>query len=228
MNAQTTKITYEERANIENQLKNVTDPEIRKRVSAHLSKAITYSLINSKEYSIYFNAENTTTSKNNTDFTLEENKNKPIEIGKLNGGLYKDQKEKIYFDQCNVFGKEFLIKDKIVKNNWKITKETKKIGTFDCKKATATINGKPIEAWFTDKIAISNGPAIYDGLPGLIIELKTEKTTYVATKVEQLQTNYTFTKPTKGKIVTQKEYDKILEETLNDFKSGNGNVIIGK
>ena len=37
--AQSYTIEYEERANIENQLKNVTDPETRKRVSAHLSKA---------------------------------------------------------------------------------------------------------------------------------------------------------------------------------------------
>lgn len=226
MYSQITKITYEEKANIENQLKNVTDPEIRKRVAAHLSKATVYNLIDKKESSIYFNAENSST-KNEGDFSIED-KNKPIEIGKINGGVYKDFKGKMYYNQCNILGKEFLVVDKILPHQWIITKEVKKIGSFDCKKATATINGQNIEAWFTDKIAISNGPAEYDGLPGLIIELKADKKTYTAIKIEPLKSDYAFVKPTKGKVVSQKEYDKTLAETLNDFKSGNGNITIGK
>jgi GLPGLI family protein len=225
MNSQTIKITYEERANIENQLKNEKDPEIRKMVAQDLSTPIIYNLIISKDQSIYFKQANNAKKKN---ADIDNKGDKTIELGNINGGLYKNYTEKTYLNESNIFGKEFLIKDKIEQNIWKITKETKKIGEYNCKKATTIINGKAIEAWFTDKISISNGPSNFGGLPGLILELKAEMKTYVAIKIEQLQTTYTFVKPSKGKIVTQKVYDKTLEETLNDFKSGNGNLLIGE
>jgi GLPGLI family protein len=221
MHSQTIKVTYEERANIENQLKNVNDPEIRKRVSEHLSKSIDYFLINENKQSIYFQKEK---NSKETDFGLEESKNKLIEVGRKNGVLYKNQGDKTYLNQCNIFGKELLIKDNIQLFDWNISKETKIIGTFECKKATTTVNGKEVEAWFATKLPVSDGPAGYCGLPGLIIELKTEKKTYLATKLEQIKSSYTFVKPIKGKVVTQKQYDKILEEQLNDFKSGNGTM----
>jgi GLPGLI family protein len=223
MNSQTIKVTYEERANIENQLKNVKDPETRKRVSAHLSTPTEYSLINENKQSMYFKKEKGTKE---TNLDLEERKEKIIEVGNANGGLYKNQKEKIYYNQCNVLGKEFLIKDEIPLYNWEFSKEVKNIGDFECKKATATINGKGVEAWFTTKIPISDGPAEYCGLPGLIIELKTETKSYLAIKLEQIKSAYTFSKPTKGKVVTQKQYNLIVEEQINALKSGNGSMLM--
>lgn len=63
--------------------------------------------------------------------------------------------------------------------NGKLQKNKKKIGKFNCYKATATIerensNGKfnqHILAWFTPEIPFNFGPKEYSGLPGLIIEL---------------------------------------------------------
>jgi GLPGLI family protein len=223
MNSQTIKVTYEERANIENQLKNVKDPETRKRVSAHLSTPTEYSLINENKQSMYFKKEKSTKE---TNLDLEEPKEKFIEVGNVNGGLYKNQKDKTYYNQCNILGKEFLIKDVMPSYDWEFTKEVKNIGDFECKKATAIINGKGVEAWFATKIPISDGPAEYCGLPGLIIELKTEKKSYLAIKLEQVKSAYTFVKPNKGKVVTQKQYNLILEEQLNALKSGNGTMLM--
>ena len=54
---------------------------------------------------------------------------------------------------------------------WKINDETKKIGDFICQKATLNYGGRNWTAWFTAKIPVSDGPYIFSGLPGLIIDI---------------------------------------------------------
>ncbi|MGF1534184.1 MAG: GLPGLI family protein [Bernardetiaceae bacterium] len=57
--------------------------------------------------------------------------------------------------------------------DWKIHKETKKLGNFICQKATTSSEGKTVTAWFARAIPVSGGPAGYWGLPGFILELYT-------------------------------------------------------
>ena len=68
------------------------------------------------------------------------------------------------------FKEVFYINDSIVNINWKITKETKKIGKFNCKKATTNFRGRKYIAWYTIDIPVSYGPWKLQGLPGLILE----------------------------------------------------------
>lgn len=60
-------------------------------------------------------------------------------------------------------------------NNWKIENEVKNINGFNCQKATINTYGRNFIAWFTNEIAISEGPYKFKGLPGLIIELYDDK-----------------------------------------------------
>lgn len=53
------------------------------------------------------------------------------------GKLYKNVQEGTYADEREVFGKMFLIKDSLKTLDWKLTGETKKIGNYNCFKATA-------------------------------------------------------------------------------------------
>lgn len=68
----------------------------------------------------------------------------------------------------------YLVSDNppVIKWNLKY-KETKKIGKYLCKKATAVFRGTDIEAYYTTEIPISVGPFKFKGLPGLILEVKT-------------------------------------------------------
>ena len=66
--------------------------------------------------------------------------------------------------------KMFYVKENYVKLNWKITNETKKIGSFTCKKATTSFKGRNYIAWFTSEIPVTYGPWKLNGLPGLILE----------------------------------------------------------
>lgn len=58
------------------------------------------------------------------------------------------------------------------KIDWEITEEIKRIGNYDCIKATAILNGRDFEVWFTTDYAISKGPLKLNGLPGLIVEAR--------------------------------------------------------
>lgn len=55
------------------------------------------------------------------------------------GTHFKNVKEQNYAVDKEVFGKEFLIKDTLPKYDWKLEGETRKIGNYNCFKATAVV-----------------------------------------------------------------------------------------
>lgn len=221
--AQSYTIEYEERANIENQLKHVSDPETRKRVSAHLSKATTFFLYYENGESLYIQEKEAKIE--NQDLTLEKDKSKKIEIGKNGGGIYKNFKNKEYLHEADVLGKQLLVTDKLEKINWEFLNEEKKIGTINCKKAKATINNEEIIAWYNDDVAIQDGPKDFYGLPGLIIEVIAEKKTYHAINLKKNKDKLEIKKPTEGAKVSKADYLKILDEKINELKRGIGNSL---
>ena len=63
--------------------------------------------------------------------------------------------------------------------NWKILSETKKINNLTCQKATLDYKGRTWEAWFTLDLPYSEGPYLFNGLPGLIISINDVKKNYI-------------------------------------------------
>lgn len=55
---------------------------------------------------------------------------------------------------------------------WELTNETKKINGLDCFKAVAKDKNLMLTAWYTKSIPVSNGPSIYQGLPGLVVSVE--------------------------------------------------------
>ena len=88
-----------------------------------------------------------------------------------------------------------------------------------------------ITAWYTPEIPVSQGPEGYWGLPGLILEVNDGRTTILCSKVVLNPKDKVEIKPiTKGKVVSQKEYDdavmKKMEEwrEMNQGRGGNGGI----
>jgi GLPGLI family protein len=82
-----------------------------------------------------------------------------------------------------------------------------------------------ITAWYTPEIPISVGPNNYWGLPGLILEVSSNKEIILCTKIDLSQTGKsTLKKPSTGKKVTQKEFDDIQEKKFNSMKNEDGVV----
>ena len=183
------------------------------------------------------------------DFTLTINDNlstyKKVEIsnGQGNGGfsmsvsfsgggngIVKDLSKKEYSKSANLMDKSYLIKDKLTEYKWQLTRETKKLIGFDVKKATAVIDStKSLVAWYAPSIAIKDGPSIYNGLPGLILELeiinnsKSEKksfgnTTIRATEVKEVPDMKPIEKPKEKNVITEKEFEELAKKQMERFK----------
>ncbi|MFD1294740.1 GLPGLI family protein [Lutibacter holmesii] len=76
-----------------------------------------------------------------------------------------------------------------------------------------------VTAWYTLDIPVSNGPGDYWGLPGLILEVDAGETKILCTKIVlNPKEQVTISEPTKGKEVTQKEYDTIVEEKTKEMR----------
>ncbi|WP_306354022.1 GLPGLI family protein [Flavobacterium sp. '19STA2R22 D10 B1'] len=82
---------------------------------------------------------------------------------------------------------------------------------------------KLITAWYTPEIPVSQGPADYWGLPGLILEVNDGKTMMLCSKIVlNPKEKIVIKKPTKGKKVSQEEYKRIMEKQLNKMKDSKG------
>ncbi len=81
-----------------------------------------------------------------------------------------------------------------------------------------------VTAWYTLDIPVSHGPDDYWGLPGLILEVNDGRTQFVCTKIVMNPKEKTEIKePKKGKVVSQKEYDEILEVKMKEMRERFGN-----
>ncbi len=75
-----------------------------------------------------------------------------------------------------------------------------------------------IVAWYTPMIPASHGPDEFGGLPGLILELSTNNTTMLCTKVVlNPQEEIIIEAPTKGKEISREEYAKTIEEKAKEM-----------
>lgn len=86
---------------------------------------------------------------------------------------------------------------------------------------------KVITAWYTPDIPISNGPENYWGLPGLILEVNEGKTTLLCSKIVINPKDKTVIKtPKKGKVISQKNYDELVEKHFEKMKDKDGIIHI--
>jgi GLPGLI family protein len=66
---------------------------------------------------------------------------------------------------------------------WQLHNESKKILDYSCKKATVKYRRREFIAWYATEVPINNGPYVFEGLPGLILELEDSEDKYHFTAV---------------------------------------------
>jgi len=228
--------TYQTQRHIEMQMDSssgFTD-EMQKTIQAQLKKQF------QREYKLVFNT-------NESIYKEDENLDKPqapssggfeIRVSGNTDILYKNTRDKKYIRQSELLGKQFLIKDSLSKPEWKLEKETKNIGQYNCFKATLTeeiedrsftsVNGEGGEevkmvtrvttAWYTLDIPVSHGPDDFWGLPGLILEINDGRTAMMCTQVVlNPKEKVDIIAPSKGKEVDEDTYAKIAEEKSKEM-----------
>lgn len=212
--------------NLDNSMRKIIIEKLKK----HNEK--NYVLIFNKEKSIY---------KEEKKLQIGKKETLKIVSSFTSGSLFKNIKKNIFVKEEEIFGKKFLIVDTIKKLDWKLEKESKQIGNYTVFKATALKKIKEkshnekkdtitkqilITAWYTPQIPINNGPGEYCGLPGLILELNTQRTTILCYKIvlnpKEIEE---ITPPKKGKKVSKKEFNEILYKKTKEMQD---NFIEGK
>jgi len=171
------------------------------------------------------------------------------------GKKYMNIKDQKTIVEDEVFGKEFLIEEPLIKPDWKLVDETKKIGDYTCFKAELLIlvtdkqrkayeeflkkeEKKPalfkmkepkdevITAWYTPEIPVNFGPNNYWGLPGLILEINENNNITLCSKVVLNTKEKTKIKvPNNGDKVSQKKFDEIQKKKADSMKDEDGNII---
>lgn len=81
-----------------------------------------------------------------------------------------------------------------------------------------------VTAWYTLEIPVNHGPGDYWGLPGLILEVNDGRTSMLCTKIiMNPKEKVDIKEPKKGKVVSQEEYDVIMEEKMKEMRERMGN-----
>lgn len=124
-------------------------------------------------------------------------------------------------EQRELLGRTFLIEDVRPSLRWSLTGEQADFLGYVTQKATAEHDGHTVEAWFTFQIPVASGPAVYGGLPGMILVLSIDggREQYSATEVSLGPVgDGVIVRPAEGEPVTRDEYRRIVEEKLEELR----------
>ena len=92
---------------------------------------------------------------------------------------------------------------------WTLTDDTLTVSGYHCQQATAKFRGVKWHVWYTEEIPSSAGPWRLRGLPGLIVEAKSEAHTFRLAEVRQEASP--ITAPEQSPDVHRMEYAKLLK-----------------
>jgi hypothetical protein len=85
----------------------------------------------------------------------------------------KKEFQKLEYISTNLFKLDYEFP-----NSWKLLEEKKQILTYQCSSASIDFGGRTWIAWYTSQIPFQDGPYKFDGLPGLILEIKSTDDEY--------------------------------------------------
>ena len=143
-----------------------------------------------------------------------------------NNRYFTYQKEKLVVKETFFLGKNYLVQIPLKGLTWKLINEQKKIGSYLCNKAIATLDnvsestGKKISttyiAWYAPDINFNYGPLEISGLPGLVLEFTNGYIIYSASKINFSQKTVSIKKPKKGEIITDDDFKKLGKKTFEE------------
>ncbi len=135
--------------------------------------------------------------------------------------VYKNLEEDRMVDSREFMTKKFLIRGESEEYTWKVADGQKTIQNYMCIKAVYKDTADTYIAWFTPQIQVSNGPAEFGGLPGMILQMDINDEERVLTAIEIRDTEVEadmLKEPKKGKEVTSDEFREIVREKMKEMR----------
>ncbi len=218
------KIIVEYENGTETDLTKIKDKNMLKALQIVNQKRFNYKLITNKQESSFKKIDQIDNNQNTDGMNItfyDSDKN-----------LYKNFKKNHSFTFEDYNGKLFIVEDSIIIQPWVLEKDKSNFLGYDVKKAKYENNGVLYEAWYAPKLSYKNGPDEFSGLPGLILKLEItnlnsdplEKTFFYSTKIE-IDEKAKITKPTKGQLISRKDYNKMSEEQYKKYLENQQNSI---
>jgi GLPGLI family protein len=142
---------------------------------------------------------------------------------------YPDNKQ--FTVQNSIGASKFNYVDKDINLNWQLEQEEKEIEGHKCLKATCDFRGRHYIAWYATDIPLGEGPYVFAGLPGLIMEIYDSKQHYLfriagLTKTETHDPIYILTD--KVAVLPREQVRKTIANTYADpasvLKTLQGNI----
>lgn len=139
---------------------------------------------------------------------------------------YFNLEEQSYLKAEDMMGKKFLVTANPQEFDWRVLGEQKVIAGYNCIKAEMTVDSSSATAWFTPEIPVSIGPGEFQGLPGAILFLEYIRGSgpdivYTAKEIE-LKKLEAIDKPSKGKKVTEEEFEKMVDRQMKEMEHMRG------
>lgn len=136
--------------------------------------------------------------------------------------IYKNLHEGKTMAKNKLAEKNYIYHELQVPLEWNITSESKDYSSYQVQKATTSFAGRDYEAWFTMEIPLPDGPYVFSGLPGLIVELYDTQNHYHFTllSVEKMEEPKDWEL---GKVeeVSKEEYKEISAKVAENQKRSN-------
>jgi GLPGLI family protein len=168
---------------------------------------------------------------------MQDGANVMVKMAEPDNKMYTDLRAGEQIEQKEFMSRVFLIETELPKGDWKLTGEQKMILDYACQQAVSKEEDKEVIAWFTPAIAVPAGPGKYGNLPGLVLEVNRDGGDFllVAKSIEfkELEKGL-LKKPTKGKEVSEEEYQAIVEEKMKEMgvehegSPGSGHAVVVK
>lgn len=99
---------------------------------------------------------------------------------------------------------------------WKLQDDEKQIESYLCKKAEGVYNGRKYTVWYTNSLSIPEGPYVFKGLPGLVLEAYDEKQYFNFTMVGLKKVRKPIIKNKQGILTEYKKFAKRRKERMDD------------
>jgi len=133
-----------------------------------------------------------------------------------------------------IYGKDYLISEDLEPLDWEMTKETRIIKGYTCKKALlfkATKNQfisntygscthkdrELVEVWYTEEVKMSTGPLGYWGLPGLVVMVVQNKDIIILDKIRYNLDGFKVKPPSEGIKITRAGLEEIPMLQFNEY-----------
>lgn len=199
------------------------DPIFKTELDKHNSTPKYYQLLFDENYSFFTEVIRIDNSQSQSSMSMST----------IDDNIYIDYKNSQYKIEGNYANKNILIIDNLPKYTWTISREAKEILGIKVKKATAEYKDSKIEVWFAPTLQPKGGPIFFNGLPGLILELKavttmkdeSYETTFRAINIKEASKNEVIKIPSKGQKMTQIEKDDFVKEANRKMMEAYNNKV---